>query len=86
MDVEVDAVEQRPGQARLVVADATRILVAVPRRVARIAAAAGVHRRDQLHAGGKRDVGVGAGDIDLPRLQRLAQRIEHRALELGQFV
>jgi hypothetical protein len=31
-------------------------------------------------------VGVGAGDLDLAGLERLAQRIEHRALEFGQFV
>ncbi len=38
--------------------------------------AAGVHGGDQLHAGGIADVGVGAGDGDLARLQRLAQRIQ----------
>ncbi len=51
-----------------------------------MAAAARVHRRNQLHPRGEHDVGVGARDIDLARLQRLTQRIEHRALEFGQFV
>ncbi len=31
-------------------------------------------------------MGVGARDADASGLQRLAQRIEHRALEFGQFV
>ena len=51
-----------------------------------MAAAARVHRRDQLDIGGKGDVRVGARDIDLARFERLAQRIEHRALELRHYV
>jgi hypothetical protein len=31
-------------------------------------------------------VSIGARDIDLSRLERLAQRIEHWTLELGQFI
>ncbi len=41
-----------------------------------LAAAAGVHGGDQLHAGGIADVGVGAGDGDLAGLQRLTQGIQ----------
>ena len=51
-----------------------------------MAAAARVHRRDQLDPRREGDVGVGAGDADLAGLERLAQRIEHRALEFGQLV
>ena len=51
-----------------------------------MAAAARVHRRDQLDPRREGDVGVGAGDADVAGLERLAQRIEHRPLEFGQFV
>ena len=86
MDVEIDPVEQGAEQARLIIADTARVLVAVPRRIAGIAAAARVHCGDRLRAGREGDMGIGAGDIDLPGLERLAQRIEHRVLEFGQFV
>ena len=84
--MEVDAVEQRPGDLGLIVGGAARRAAAGERRIAEMAAAARVHRRDQLHPRRKGDVGVGAGDVDLAGLERLAQRIEHRALEFGQFV
>ena len=51
-----------------------------------MAAAARVHRRDQLDTGREGDVGIGARHGDLAGFQRLAQRIEHRALELWQFI
>src|SRR3546814_10329770 len=51
-----------------------------------MAAAARVHRRDELDARGEGDVGVGARDADLARLERLAQRIEHPALEFGKLI
>ena len=84
--MKVDAVEQRARNARLVVGGAARRPAAGERRIAEVAAAARVHRRDQLHPRGKGDVRVGAGDADVPGLERLAERIEHRALELGKLV
>lgn len=51
-----------------------------------MSAAAWVHRRDQLDARGKAHMRVGPRDADGAGLQRLAQRIEHRALELRQFI
>ncbi len=51
-----------------------------------MAAAARVHRRDQLDARREGDVGIGARHRDLARLDRLAQRIEHRAAEFGELV
>jgi hypothetical protein len=47
-----------------------------------MAASARVHRRDQLDPGGIGDMGIGAGDGDPAGFDRLAQRIEHRPLEL----
>ena len=42
-------------------------------RLARMTAAARVHRRDELHLGGKGHMGIGARDVDLASLKRLAQ-------------
>src|SRR6478736_9554738 len=49
-------------------------------------AAARVHRRDQLDPCREGDMGVGAGDANASGLERLAERIEHRLLELGKLV
>ncbi len=51
-----------------------------------MAAAAGVHRRDQHEAGGVGDAVIGAGDRDLAVLERLPQRVQHARIELRQFV
>ncbi len=53
VDADVDAVEQRPGDARLIIVDAARAAPADVAGLAGHAAAAGVHRGDQLdHATG----------------------------------
>ncbi|MNT50589.1 hypothetical protein D3C72_1875150 [compost metagenome] len=51
-----------------------------------VAARAGVHRRDELEAGGEVGVAGGAGDGDAAGFQRLAQDFQHSAVELRQFV
>ena len=84
--MQVDAVEQRPRHLGLIIRRAFGRARAGERRVAEMPAAARVHRRDQLDARREGDVRVGARDADRPGLERLAQRIEHRALEFGQFV
>ena len=48
--MKVDAVEQRTGHARLVIGGAARRAAARERGIAEMAAAARVHRRDQLDA------------------------------------
>ena len=55
-------------------------------RIAGVSAAAGIHRRDQHEARRIGDAVVGARDRDLAGLERLAQRVERRRLELRQFV
>ena len=75
-----------PGDPRLIVGGAARRPAAGQRRIAEMAAAARVHRRDQLDPRREGDMGVGAGDADVAGLERLAKRIEHRALEFGQLV
>src|SRR3546814_7585542 len=79
-----DAVEQGPRQLGLIISGAAGCPAARQRRVAKVAAAARVHRRDQLHPRRKGDMGIGPRDADLARLQRLAQAVEYAALELGQ--
>ena len=51
-----------------------------------MAAAARVHRRDQLKARRIGDVPLGAGDADAAGLERLAERFERGAVELGEFI
>ena len=84
LDMKIDAVEQRARDPRLIIGGAARRPAARERGIAEMAAAARVHRRDQLHARRKGHVGVGARDADRAGLERLPERIEHRALEFGQ--
>src|SRR3546814_7699691 len=49
-------------------------------------AATRIHCSNQLDTRRERDMRIGAGHIDAARLKRLPERIEHRALEFGQFV
>ena len=83
-DLEVDAVEKRPGQAAEVLLHgflrAGAALRAVP------AARTGIHRGNQLKIGGVGDLTGGAGDGQLSVLHRLAQHLERVAPELGQLV
>ena len=82
---QVEAVEQR---ARELLAEARQPCgrAGAAGRVALAAAGAEVHRRDQLEAGREDRAAVGAGDADDAVLERLAQRLQHRALELGELV
>ena len=84
--MQIDAVEERTGDLGLIIGGAARGAAAGERGIAQMPAAARVHRRDQLYPRRKGHVGVGAGDADAAGLQRLAERIEHRPLEFGQFV
>ena len=51
-----------------------------------MAAGAGIHGADQLEAGGEIHLSGGPADGDVAGLQRLAQGVEHLALELRQLV
>jgi hypothetical protein len=84
--VKVDAVEQRPRNACLIVRGAARRSAAGERGIAQMAAAAGVHRRDQLDPRRKGHMGIGTSDADAPGLERLAKRIEDRALKFRKLV
>ena len=86
LDLQVDAVEQRPGDARAVARNLVRRAAAAAVGVAEITAGAGIHRRDQLEARREIRLARGARDGDAPGLERLAQHLEHAALELRQLV
>src|SRR6478609_1559594 len=79
LDMQVDAVEQRARDSRLIVCGAAWRPAAGKRGVAKMAAAAWVHCRDKLHPRRKGYVRVGASDADTAGLKRLAKRIQHWA-------
>ena len=86
--MQVDAVEQRAGQPRLIFGGAARVRPAPAgkARIAGAAAAARVHRGDQHEARRIGDAVIGARDRDLAGLQRLAQRVERLRREFRQLV
>src|SRR5437763_13111483 len=84
--MQIDAVEERPGNARLVFLGAARRTTAGTAGLGEIAAAARVHRRDELHARREGDMAVGARDADATGFERLAQRLEGGTVELRNYV
>jgi len=88
IDPEIDAVHQRTRDAHLVIRGAAVEPAALAGIAGLIgmAAAAGIHRRDQHEAGRIGDAVVGAGHRDFAVFQWLPQRIEHARIELRQFV
>ena len=86
LDVNVDAVEQRPGDFGHVALDHGRGAHALARLVVEVAARAGIHGRGQHEARRKTERHGGAGDGDRVIFQRLAHHFEHVARELGQLV
>lgn len=63
-DVQIDAVEQRPGQLAAIALDLLGGATATCAGVAEVAARAGIHRRDQLEACRKTHLVVGPGNDD----------------------
>lgn len=84
--MKIDAIEQRPGNARLVIGCAAQRATASERRVRKVPAATWVHCRNELSTSRKRDMGVRPRDTDITGFERLPQGIQHGTLELGQFV
>jgi hypothetical protein len=86
LDVEVDAVEQRPGQPAGVAVQVIEAAAAGEAAVPQVPAGAGVRRGDQGEAGREADGGHGPRDRDLALLERLAQRLAGGPGELRQLV
>ncbi len=85
-NVQVDAVEQGPGELAAVTLDLIGATAAAPAGVAEKPARAGVHGRHQLEAGRETDLVAGPGDHDVAAFQGLAKHFQHAAVELGQLV
>ena len=83
---QVDAVQQRPADATHVALRLARRAAAGAHRIAVPATAAGVHGRDELQPRRVAHRTVGPHDLHGAVLERLAQRVEHVAVELGQLV
>ena len=66
LHMQIDAVQQGPGDTGAVASDLLHGAAAAPARVAQVTAGAGVHGRDQLET--RRELGLagGAGDMDMP--------------------
>ena len=86
--MQVDAVDEGTREPPLVFGGAARIRAALAgkSRLAGAAAAAGIHGGNQHETRRIGHAVVGAGNRDLANLERLAQRVEHLRLELGQLV
>ena len=85
-DLNVDAIEERAGDAGTIALDLQRRADAFFLRVGEKAAGARVHRGDQHDTGGIIDRAEGAGDGDVAVFQRLPHDLEDVAPEFRQLV
>ena len=86
LDMEVNAVQKRTGDAGDVFLYCMRRAGAGDFGVSPIAAGTGIHRCHEHHRTGIGHAGGGAGDCDLVVLNRLAQNLQRLPLEFGQFI
>src|SRR6266581_4390059 len=85
-DVQIDAVEQRPGDSLPIALHLKRAATAFALQVAKIAARTGIHRRNEHQLRGKSDATCRARHGDLPVFEWLAQYFQRRSLKLGQLI
>ena len=83
---DVDAIQQRAGDAAAVARNRVGRAMAAAIAVAGVAAGAGVHRRDQLEARRELRLVRGARNHDAAGLHGFAQYFQHAAVEFGQLV
>ena len=86
LDLQVDAIEQRPGKPGPVALDHGRRAAATVLGIALVTAGTGIHR---CHQHERRRIGQAlrcATDADLAILERLPQHLQDILLELGQFI
>ena len=86
LDLQIDPIQQRPGDARPVACDLIGGAATFAARMAEVAAGAGIHRRNELKSCRKGRLARGPRDMNFPRLERLAQHLEHLAIPLGELV
>lgn len=85
-EVQVDAIEQRPGEFVAIALDLVTAALAASRGFAKVAAGTGIHCGDQLEAGRETNLVPRTGDHYFAALQWLAQDFQDFAVELWQFV
>ena len=84
--MDIDTVQQRTRNAVTVVEQLVARTAAALAGIAEVAARTRIHGGQQLEPGGKNRLLPGSCDRDRARLERLAQRLEDIAIELGQLV
>src|SRR5438552_18230423 len=88
LDVQVDTIDERAREPSLIFGRAACVGAALAgkSRLARTAAAAGIHRGHQHETRRIGHAVVGPGDRNLPDLERLAERVEDLRLEFRNYV
>src|SRR5690606_12682446 len=86
VDVQIDAVEQGTREATDVAASFAGSALAGPARIGPVAAGTRVHGGHDQGTRGEGRLGLRAHDPHTPLFQRLAERLEHPATELGELV
>ncbi len=86
VDPDVDAIEKRTRNARLIFRQAARTTRTLMPRLSGHATAAGIHRGDELNACRIRNAMIGARNHAFARFQRLTQRIQNPRRELWKFI
>jgi len=86
LDVQVDAVQQRPRQPAGVAVQVVQAASAGEAAVPQVPAGAGVGRGDHREAGREAHAGHGPRDRDVALLERLAERLARGPGELRQLV
>src|ERR1035437_3670595 len=84
--VQVDPVEDRPRDPRLVAAHDIGTACALPRRDPVTTARARVRRQDELEPGGVPHLGAGPADMDRASLERRPQCLDEARRELRGFI
>ena len=84
--MEVDAVEQRAGDALAVVLDLSGGTAAIALGVTEVPAGAGVHGGHEHEVGGEGEAARGPRDGDAVVFERLPQNLEGGPAEFGQLV
>ena len=86
LDVQIDAIEQRTGDALSITLHLERAATAFAFQIAEISARTRIHGGDQHELGGKSHAARGARDGDFPVLERLAHHFQCRSFEFRQLI
>ena len=86
LDLQIDAVEQRPADARLVAQHRVGRAATGLGRIAELAAGTGIHGGDELEAGRELGLTGGARNDEAAGFERLAQGLERGPRKLRQLV